>query len=328
MTNIQQIKKHKTKVPVINPTNNGSIIWAIDPYEKKAKPSPKALKYLSEMAKKSGCDIRPVFIYQFPRGFFQTAPMLTDVQKVIRTTRDYIENLGIHAVCSPEVIFTQIEEASGKLNELLKFAKENNAAWIVATSNGRTGLKRMIFGSFAENLLLKSPWPVLFLRNCGKIKRNTTLFPTDFSTNSHRAYQSFLRAARLFKTDIVLFHSYGMPYLASSPGAASGIVPPNFFKDLESDAKKTANEWIAEAKLEGVKVSFLLKNIGMSFVDKQEIVKAAQKSKASMIAMVSTSKLRDRILLGSPAYDVFRANKFPVWMYGPKAVKSRLGKQH
>jgi len=251
--------------------------------------------------------------------------MLTNAQKIIHDTQAYIASFGMAQIHGPQVIFTEKAENMDRISELLKFAKNNNASWIVASSHGRSGLSRIIFGSFAENLLLKSTWPVMFLRDVSSTKgENTALFPTDFSSNSHRAFQNFLRSARLLKTDVVLFHSFGLPYFSSSPGIPSGVIPPDYYQNLEADAKIKAKIWIAEAKLEGVKASLLLKNIGMGFVNKQEIVNAAVKAKASLIAMATTSKKSDRFLLGSAAYDVFRANKYPVWIYGPKAVRANL----
>ena len=49
--------------------------------------------------------------------------------------------------------------------EIIRYAKEIEADMIVCGSHGRTGLKHMIFGSVAENVVRHSPCPVLSVRH-------------------------------------------------------------------------------------------------------------------------------------------------------------------
>jgi nucleotide-binding universal stress UspA family protein len=49
--------------------------------------------------------------------------------------------------------------------EIIRCAKETEARMIVLGTHGRTGLKHLIMGSVAENVVRKSPYPVLTVRN-------------------------------------------------------------------------------------------------------------------------------------------------------------------
>jgi nucleotide-binding universal stress UspA family protein len=50
-------------------------------------------------------------------------------------------------------------------DEILRFAKEQNAGTIVMGTHGRSGLKRLFVGSVAESVLHHSPCPVIMVRH-------------------------------------------------------------------------------------------------------------------------------------------------------------------
>lgn len=47
------------------------------------------------------------------------------------------------------------------IEEIIKFAEEHDGCLIIMGTHGRKGLDRVVFGSVAENVLRKSPVPVL-----------------------------------------------------------------------------------------------------------------------------------------------------------------------
>ena len=51
--------------------------------------------------------------------------------------------------------------------EIIRYAKTNDIDVIVATTHGRTGLSRVLWGSVAEQVVRKAPCPVLVVRPTG-----------------------------------------------------------------------------------------------------------------------------------------------------------------
>jgi len=65
-------------------------------------------------------------------------------------------------------IFTSETDEGGAFYEIIQVAKEESADLIVMGTHGRTGLDHLILGSTAENVVRKSPCPVLTVRLPGK----------------------------------------------------------------------------------------------------------------------------------------------------------------
>ena len=61
-------------------------------------------------------------------------------------------------------IFIKDTEEGGAFFEIVKTAREESADLIVMGTRGRTGLEHLILGSTAENVVRKSPCPVLTVR--------------------------------------------------------------------------------------------------------------------------------------------------------------------
>jgi nucleotide-binding universal stress UspA family protein len=76
---------------------------------------------------------------------------------------------ALEEVLSPEVrgaISTEYAIRGGApFLEIIRYAKEIEANMIVCGTHGRTGLKHLIMGSVAENVVRKSPCPVLTVRH-------------------------------------------------------------------------------------------------------------------------------------------------------------------
>ncbi len=51
--------------------------------------------------------------------------------------------------------------------EIIRYAKRNDIDMIVATTHGRTGLSRVLFGSTVEKIVRKTPCPVMVVRPTG-----------------------------------------------------------------------------------------------------------------------------------------------------------------
>ena len=65
-------------------------------------------------------------------------------------------------------IFTRETDEGRAFYEIIQVAREESADLIVMGTHGRTGIDHLILGSTAENVVRKSPSPVLMMRLPGK----------------------------------------------------------------------------------------------------------------------------------------------------------------
>jgi nucleotide-binding universal stress UspA family protein len=91
---------------------------------------------------------------------------------------------------------------------LLRYAEEHAIDLIVMGTHGRSGLRRMLLGSVAEEVVRWAPCPVLTVRANGPTVDEiaSILVPVDFSESSKAAVRQAVRLARLFGARLDLLH--------------------------------------------------------------------------------------------------------------------------
>lgn len=107
----------------------------------------------------------------------------------------------------------------------------HNADVIVTGTRGRRGLRKLVMGSVAEEILRLSPVPVLTVHpeagQTGPHEPRTILFPTDFSADSMRALAYALSLAQEFQACMVFLHV--APSMHNDPDVAKRL--QTFFID-------------------------------------------------------------------------------------------------
>jgi nucleotide-binding universal stress UspA family protein len=204
---------------------------------------------------------------------------------------------------------------------ILETIREEKATLVAMATHGRTGVRRLLFGSVAEHVLRKSPVPVLAVRPFWSYELSrqdrgirTILVPLDGSATSRAVLPTVAAFGRLFDARAILLRA------------------------LEEDADPKA----AEADLR--EAAARLKKSGVDAVTALEeglpgklIQAAAKKSGADLVAMSThgRSGVR-RMLTGSVTEEVLRETKVPMLIVragparkspGKKAVASGKGKK-
>ncbi|CAM3970976.1 universal stress protein [Flavobacterium weaverense] len=107
----------------------------------------------------------------------------------------YLEGISVF-------IAVQIETA---FDGILSYTKKNEIDLIVMGSNGASGLKEILIGSNAEKIVRLSDKPVLIVKDdIGTSTFKKIVFPTDFSNEAHAPFESLLKFASIFKSQIDL----------------------------------------------------------------------------------------------------------------------------
>ncbi|HXG49649.1 MAG TPA: universal stress protein [Methylomirabilota bacterium] len=99
--------------------------------------------------------------------------------------------------------------------ELTEFAARRNTDLLVISTHGHTGLKHLLMGSTAEQVLRHAPCPVLVARAAGRKRREfrlrQILVPTDFSAPSTKALHYALALAEQAGATLSLVHVLALP---------------------------------------------------------------------------------------------------------------------
>lgn len=298
------------------------IIWAVDAFQPKNKIKKNCAHALSALTKGRKATIEPV--YMLSDGLLGLSVPVQSLDRNFRPAaekalRTAVSHARLRALGKPKVITRMLSSTTDAVVALDRYARSRDADLIVVGSHARTGLPRMILGSFAETLLLHTKTPVLTVGP--KIPKKPhfehILFATDFSKNSERMFDRVVRLARELRSKITIFHAIPNP---ADPVVQSGVfllgggwMPVTMhLGELEEDRGKTAASWVAAARKGGVKADFKIESWSLSASD--SILSAARKTRCGLIAMAAQSGPAAAILLGSATRQVLRHAQCPVWV--------------
>ncbi len=123
-----------------------------------------AFEHAVKLARRLGAELHVVHAYglavaAMPEGAVMTGP--ARAAELMNAANDTM-NLWIER--HPDLDFVKHVVTGVPSEEVLRIAKEVDAETIVMGTHGRSGLKHLLFGSVAEQVIRKSPVPVLVVR--------------------------------------------------------------------------------------------------------------------------------------------------------------------
>ena len=292
-----------------------AVVWAIDPSMKEPRPDASAVEDLLAWAGSARLQVQPVYL-------LSQTDLSRDPEVALAEAELYVRSFKIRGALPAKVIVAQSSAKDAEAEELLAYAERLHSPCVVVSSHGRSGMGRLFIGSFAEALLSKSKCPILFLPHHqivkeARIRSSQALFAADFSESSKNAFTSFLVEARLLHLELTLFYSVSMPVTAG----VSGYIPDDFFTSQSKWAEEEGARWIRLASDQGVKAHLVVEEDGFGPDIGERILDSTRRAGAGLIVMVSAGGALSSMLLGSIAHHVFRSNRYPVWVYGPSALK-------
>jgi len=200
---------------------------------------------------------------------------------------------------------------------ILNFAKEIDAGLIVMGTHGRRGARRLLLGSVAEDVLRRSPRPVLLVREAGERTHlesiDSLLVPIDFSAASRAALGEAADLAESLRARLRLLHVVDIPSLPSVYGQPLVLD----MSELSRRALTALENLAAEHKLEEAEVTTVVGDPAT------EIVAEAVKAGVGMIVMPPHNRghLAD-FLTGRTTDQVVRKAPCPVLTTGLASTTS------
>jgi nucleotide-binding universal stress UspA family protein len=94
---------------------------------------------------------------------YATKPLPEERAAAIKEAHDYLERVKQDLEKSGLRVSTALKEGATSAS-IIEFARSENVDLIAMSTHGRTGLRRAIFGSVAEDVLRNTGKPVLLIR--------------------------------------------------------------------------------------------------------------------------------------------------------------------
>lgn len=204
---------------------------------------------------------------------------------------------------------------------IIALAEELACDLIVIATHGRTGFDHIVFGSVAEQVVRRSPVPVLSVKHPAhdfvsddnlELHLRRVLFPTDFSEPAERALPMAASLCREFDAALVLFHASELP-----------VVLPEFMPDsaatIGADMQALAQESLA--RLQGSLTGLRVETEVSPGVPYREICNAVERMEADLVVLPTHGRSGvTQALFGSVAAKVVRRAACPVLTIRPEGV--------
>lgn len=293
------------------------VIWALDPFERGLTVDRKALDEFRDWFEETGRTVEPVYVSMRPTGALTSQG---DERRRIREAALEMATKIDLPQLPPTILEVDSISISRSVITLLDHAKATGAELIALSSHGRTGIPRLVLGSFAETLLAASRLPILFMNQRPRPEGSSlrkVVWATDFSEPCDRGFELFLNQAKDVCREIVIFHELTLPMEQMSFFSyASGLspVPQELIDDQMEWAHQRGQAWVNEAESRGFDARLDIHQ-GVIGVGSAALA-VANDEKAGWIAMAAQTQPGASFFFGSVARDVFSSGRYPTWIFG------------
>lgn len=207
---------------------------------------------------------------------------------------------------------------------IIGYAEENDIDFIVMGTHGRRGARRMLMGSVTEEVIRRSPCPVLTMRTHKESwvlpRIDRIMVPVDFGPSTHRVIGVAARMAEHYDAAISLIHVVDLEYY---PYYGFGSDP---FRAVEKDMVLASDKKLAEyvAELQGAGIIATRETVKGH--PASAIRETAEAHDVDLIVVGSHGRTGlDRALVGSVSEKVLRSAHCPVLVVNTGDESAQLG---
>ena len=276
--------------------------------------SEKGFEYASRIAKSYNAELHIIHVniqYYNRYGPEFIIPVTSEDAKSYQLElRKYMDKYVSKCGISENKIIKKYASGFAAAPTIVDYAKNNGIDLIVMCAYGRRGLRHMLLGSVAEEVIKTSPCNVITICNEDSIKSEPkrVLVPTDYSSHAFRAVLAGYNITQKLGADITLLHVIEdpVPSLYYLPGDEETI--DRFYELTAKDAKKKLDDINKDA---GIRLNYKIKVIRVHVAS--SITKYASDNKVDLIVMGSHGYTGlTHFLLGSTTDKVVRSATCPV----------------
>lgn len=310
------------------------IVWAVDAFSdagSSQQHAVEAIRCLQSLGKVRGSvKVQPIHILSPAELNLSPefiGPWVEEYRPAVQKALDQlIVGLDLEGIEKPRILTQGAASTRKAADQLAEFAQQIGADMILVSSHGRTGMSRLLLGSFAETLLLRSVVPVMVV---GPQTQNVChleqlLFPTDFGSQSKNTFKRVVALAREYGAQLTLYHAISRPvepvfqsgvYLLGSPW----IPVQEYYNREFARRERHAQGWARWARHQGVETEVVIDTETTNIAD--AIVRLARDRGIGWISMAAHNGPIASALLGSVTRQVVRLAPCPVWVLrSPRSV--------
>lgn len=168
-----------------------------------------ALPFVLKIAKQTGATIHILHSIEEPYDF---APLAQEIKagvtnKVKKLFAELLQEIHEEGTNSEIPIKTHIHTGRA-INAILEANQSFESDLIIMGTKGRTGFKKILFGSTTAEVIQESTIPILAIpKNAPVTDFNQILFNTDYHDRDLEALQYVVELAKIFKSKIKVFHT-------------------------------------------------------------------------------------------------------------------------
>ncbi|MEK6706411.1 MAG: universal stress protein [Bdellovibrionota bacterium] len=299
------------------------VIWAVDAFDEKSVVQRRVAQVARKLQSIANVTVEPVYVMtptELNLSSEYSVPWIQHYRPAAeRALFSLVKALGVKTQEKPKVLIQNFASTSQAVSSLELYAVHTGTDLILVGSHGKTGMKRLLLGSFAETLLLQSRVPVMVVGHEARVLYDfkQIFFPTDFSKHAEKVFRIAVALARTIKAKMTLYHSVPSPV---EPVFQSGVyllggawVPVfDYFSRETEHRKHHAEAWVRWASHNGVNVELVIEAKGGNLA--HSIVRAAKKSHTGLIMMAAKSGPVAATIIGSTTRQVVRSSYCPVWV--------------
>lgn len=312
------------------------IVWAVDAFEPPEGPLIRtASKWIEGLIRDFGATVEPLYVLN-PAELNLTSEFAVPWVSRYRpyaeqALAELVRRLDLPGLVRPRVLLQETASTTRAIDAISDYAVASETDLIVASTHGRTGVKRLLMGSFVETLLLRAYVPVLVV-GANTVEPSERplarlLMPTDLSDYAKDFYIRVVQLCAEIKAELTLFHAIPHPV---EPIVSSGVyllgggwVPVESYLAEETRFReRRAEAWAKWAAGHGVRVTPVVESQGASISDRLNDI--AEVRGISAILMEAQNGPITSALVGSVTRQTVRHAPCPVWVIGPKARASAL----
>jgi nucleotide-binding universal stress UspA family protein len=298
------------------------ILWAVDAFDDLTEVQEKEVQILKKLAERQPIEIDPIYTLS-PKELGVSVEIDGPWAEhyfpaVKKTLAQKLSGITIPGLNSPEILIQNRVSLRKSVETLAKYAALYSYDLIIAGSHGRSGLKRFVLGSFAEELILQSITPVMIVGSKSEqVHSGETriLVPNDFSDSRSPVFSEVFSFAKAFDAKVTLLNAIPRPVEAVMQSGVylftgSWVPTPIYLEDEHQKQQQAAKKVIERAKKHEIACDFIVDNQSQSIVE--SILSYARETRPSFIAMAAQSGPIASTLLGSVTRQVLRSAPCPV----------------
>jgi nucleotide-binding universal stress UspA family protein len=276
--------------------------------------SEKAFNYATTIARLHGSKIYVVHVIPpEPTYFIPELPVDRQRREAERHMASLVSRSELKQIAHETVL-----RAGSIWNVLSAVIRQDNIELVVLGTHGRGGLKKLVLGSVAEEVVRRAGCPVITVGPHIDVSLSTPgefhriLFATDFHPASSKALDYALLLANQFRAQLILLHV--MPPEAL-PGPGRTFYHEKAISEWQARVRATAKERLQKLLPPNAKLwSEPEYVVGFDFAA-DGILKVAAEQKADLIVMGANRSMSAKVsahVLGAVTHEVIRHAKCPV----------------